>query len=214
MTDTAERPVRPDTRQTDAFRTKEIAFVGVFGAVAAVLMYFEFPLPFLPGFYQLDFSEVPVLIGTFAFGPVAGTLIELVKILLHLLLKGTSTAFVGDFANFLIGFALLLPAGLIYQNRKTRRRALAGMAAGTACMTVCGAVMNLYFLIPAYAKAFGLSVDAIVAMGTQVNPAVTSLNGLVLLCNVPFNLLKGVLVSAATFLLYKHVSRFIHKAGE
>ena len=85
-------------------RTRTIAQVAMLGAVAGVLMNLEFPIPFLaPSFYQLDFSEVPVMVGTFAMGPVAGILIELVKILVHLVTKGTMTAGVGDVANFLFG---------------------------------------------------------------------------------------------------------------
>ena len=118
----------------DRTRTRTIAQVAMLGAVAGVLMNFEFPLPFLaPAFYQLDFSEIPVLVGTFAMGPVAGMLIELVKILVHLVTKGTITAGVGDIANFLMGCAFIVPAGLIYRLHyvKSRKHAVMGMAVGT-----------------------------------------------------------------------------------
>lgn len=196
------------------FRTRDIAFIGMFGAIATVLMLFDFPLPFAPSFYRIDFSEVPVLIGTFALGPVAGLLIELIKILLHLVIRGTSTAFVGEIANYVIGAALLLPAGLIYRTKKTKTRAIVGMAAGTACMTIVGSMINAYVLIPTYAVAFNMPLDAIVAMGSAINSAVTSVGTLVLICVVPFNLLKGVIVSVITFLLYKRISPLIHGVKE
>ena len=104
-------------------RTRTIAQVAMLGAVAGVLMNLEFPIPFLaPSFYQLDFSEVPVMVGTFAMGPVAGILIELVKILVHLVTKGTMTAGVGDVANFLFGCAYVVPAGLIYRFRHKKKQ--------------------------------------------------------------------------------------------
>lgn len=192
------------------FGAREIAFIGMFGAIAAVLMYFEFPLPFAPSFYKLDFSEVPVLIGTFALGPIAGLFIELVKILLHFVIKGTSTAGVGELANFIIGAALILPAGLIYKSKKTKARAIIGMAVGTLCMTVVGSAINAFVLLPTYAAAFGMPLDAIVSMGTAINASVTDVTTFVILCVAPFNLLKGVLVSVITFLLYKRISGLIH----
>ena len=120
-------------------RTRTIAQVAMLGAVAGVLMNFEVPLPFLaPSFYQLDFSEIPALIGSFAMGPVAGMLIELVKILVHLVTKGTMTAGVGDVANFIFGCSYVIPAGLIYryQHKKTRTHAVAGMAVGVILTTI------------------------------------------------------------------------------
>ena len=93
-------------------RTRTLTQIAMLGAVAGVLMNFEFPIPFLaPSFYQLDFSEIPVLIGSFAMGPLAGVVIELVKILVHLVTKGTMTAGVGDVANFILGCAFVIPAG-------------------------------------------------------------------------------------------------------
>ena len=197
-----------------AFQTRYIAFTGVFGAIAAVLMFLEIPLPFAPSFYQLDFSEVPVLIGTFAMGPVSGLLIELIKILVHLVVKGTHTAGVGEAASFMIGAALLIPAGIIYRRHKTRKTALIGMACGTLTMVVAGCFINAFILLPTYAKAFGMPMDALIGMGTAVNKNVHNLQTFALFCVAPFNLFKGVVVSAVTYVLYKHVSVLIHKAGQ
>ena len=106
------------------FSTRKIAVIGMFSAVAALLMYFEFPMPFAPPFYELDFSEIPILIGAFAFGPAAGVMMEFIKILLELILKGTTTAFVGELANFCVGCSLILPAATIYSFRKTKKNAV------------------------------------------------------------------------------------------
>jgi riboflavin transporter FmnP len=194
-----------------ALSVQDIAFIGMFGAVASVLMFLEFPLPFAPSFYELDFSEVPVLIGSFALGPVAGILIELIKILIHLVIKGTHTAGVGEVANFIIGCALVLPAGFIYRLRKNRKRALIGMAVGTLTMTAAGCLINAFVLLPTYAAAFGMPMEALIDMGNAVNHSVHDLATFAILCVGPFNLLKGVLVSVVTMILYKRISGLIKR---
>lgn len=190
-------------------KTRYLVQIGMLAAIATVLMLFDFPLPFAPSFYKIDLSELPVLIGAFAMGPLAGVLIELVKILLNLVLNGTDTAFVGEFANFLIGCSLIIPASLVYQRKKTRGTAILGMILGTVCMAAVGGLMNAYLLLPAYSKAFGIPIDGLVGMGTAVNKAITSLPTFCLFAVVPFNLLKGVVVSVITLVLYKHISRIL-----
>ncbi len=185
---------------------RKMVMIAMLGAVSMILMWFEIPLWFAPPFYKIDLSEVPVMIGTFALGPVSGILIELMKVILKVITKGTTTAFVGDFANFLIGCALIVPAGIIYSRCKSKKNAMLGMIVGTAVMTVAGCLINAYVMLPVYGKAFGMPMDALVAMGSAVNPAIKGLGTFVILAVAPFNLLKGVLVSVATLLLYKHVS--------
>ena len=189
---------------------RNLVQIGMLGAVSVVLMMFEIPLFFAPSFYKIDLSEIPVLIGTFAMGPVAGMFIELIKVVLHMLFKGSSTAGVGDFANFLIGCAMIVPAGLIYQKKKSKKSAVIGMIAGTLFMAFIGCFLNAFVLLPAYGKAFGMPDDALVAMGTAVNPAINSLLTFVVLAVAPFNILKGLIVGVITFLLYKHVSPILH----
>ncbi len=190
-------------------KTRRIAFIGMFAAIASVLMFIEVPLPFAPQFYKLDFSEVPVLIGTFSLGPVAGILIELIKILVHLLLKGTQTAGVGELGNFFVGCAFCVPAGLFYRRKKTKIDAIISMALGTVFLIISGCFMNAFVLLPAYAAAFHMDISALIAMGTEVNAKVDSLFTFVVLCVAPFNLVKGILVSVITFVLYKRISRFV-----
>lgn len=191
---------------------RTIAQIGMLGAVALVLMMFEIPLPFAPSFYKIDFSEVPVLIGSFAMGPVAGVLIELVKILLKLLTTGSSTAGVGDVANFLIGIGFCLPAAFIYRKMHSKKGAIIGMATGTVFMTLVGCFLNAYVLLPTYAKAFQMPIDALVAMGTAVNGHITSLFTFVAFAVAPFNLLKGILVSLIVALIYKKISPLLKQS--
>ena len=196
QTNTAEK-------STQKIGARTLALVGMLSAVAVVLMTFDIPLPFAPTFYKIDFSEVPVLIGCFTMGPLAG---ELIKNLLHIVISGTQTAGVGEVANFLIGCAFIVPAGLIYHKKHTRTGALIGMASGTVLMTVIGGLMNAYVLLPVYAKAFGMPLTPLVEMGTAINAKITSVSTLILFAVTPFNLLKGVLVSLIVFLIYKKIS--------
>ncbi|MCI6467842.1 MAG: ECF transporter S component [Faecalicatena sp.] len=194
------------SRTQNRFGIRTIAQVSMLSAIATVLMLFEIPLPFAPAFYEIDFSEVPVLVGCFVMGPLAGAVIELVKILLNLVINGTMTAGVGEAANFLIGCALCVPAGLIYKRNRTRKTAIIGMLTGTVFMTIIGCVLNAYILLPTYATAFGMPLDSLVEMGTAVNSHITSLSTFVLFAVGPFNLLKGALVSLIVFLIYKKIS--------
>lgn len=187
-------------------KVRMMAQIGMLGAISVVLMLFEIPLPFAPSFYEIDFSEVPVLIGCFTMGPLAGVLIELLKIILNFAINGTVTAGVGEVANFLIGCAMVLPAAIIYKEKRTRAGAITGMITGTLFMTVVGCFLNAFILLPAYSKAFGMPLDALVGMGTAVNGHITSLTTFVLFAVAPFNLLKGVLVSVIVFIIYKKIS--------
>ena len=189
-------------------RTRTITQIAMLGALAGILMNFEFPLPFLaPSFYQLDFSEIPVLVGAFAMGPIAGILIEVVKVLVHLVTMGTMTAGVGDFANFIFGCAFVVPAGLIYRRHhtKSRKHAVLGMAAGTLLTTAAACLMNAFVLLPAYGKAFGMPVQAFIEMGAAVHSGVTNLLTFAIMILVPFNLFKYTLTSVIVFFIYKRI---------
>ncbi|MFI3172353.1 MAG: ECF transporter S component [Eubacteriales bacterium] len=183
----------------------KMAQIGMLAAIAVVLMLFEIPMPFAPGFYKLDLSEVPVLIGCFALGPLAGAIIELIKILLNFIIDGSVTAGVGEMANLIIGCSFCIPAGIIYRRHKTKKMALIGMIVGTLFMTVVGCFLNAYVLLPAYAAAFQMPIEALVEMGTVLNGNITNLFTFVVFAVAPFNLLKGVVVSAVVFVSYKRV---------
>jgi len=180
--------------------------IGMLGGVATLLMLFEIPLWFAPSFYEIDLSEVAVLVGAFAMGPLAGIMIETIKILLNFILNGTATAGIGEFANLLLGISLVVPAGILYRRKKTKKGAAAGLLVGTLTMTLIGSLVNAFVLLPVYATAFGMPMEALVGMGTAVNPAITGLGTFVLFAVVPFNILKGIVVSIVTLLIYKKLS--------
>ena len=193
--------------------TRKIALVGLFAAVSAVLMVLEIPVPFAPPFYKIDLSELPILIITFAFGPVAGVMTEFIKILLKLIMKSTSTAFVGELANFSVGCTLILPAGIIYLSRKTKRMALIACIAGTLCMTLFGSAFNAVYLLPKFAQLFGMPLEAIIGMGTKINPSITSVETMALFAVAPLNLLKGTIDTVLTMLLYKRLSPILKSSA-
>ena len=190
---------------------RRVAIVGVFSAIAAVLMLFELPLWFAPSFYEMDFSEIPVMICAFSMGPVAGVAAELCKVLLKLVLKGTTTAFVGDFANFVVGCSLVLPASIVYYIKKSKKSAMLGLGLGTVIMTIFGSAFNALYLLPKFAELYGISMEAIIGMGTAHNGGIDSVWTLVFFAVVPFNILKGLIVSVVTLLLYKHISPILKR---
>jgi riboflavin transporter FmnP len=192
-------------------KARAITFIGMFSAVSGLLMLLEIPLFFAPGFYKLDLSEIPVLICGFYLGPVAGVITELIKIIIKLVLKGTSTAFVGDFANFCVGVSMVLPAAIVYHIRKTKRGAIFGMACGALIMTAFGSFFNAVYLLPTFSSLFGMPMESIIAAGKAVNPAINNISTFVLFAVVPFNLLKGIIDGAATYLLYKRVEKIFFR---
>ena len=189
------------TRKTVS--AKLIARVGVLGAIAALL--FLIPgIPIVPPIYKLDFSTVPMLLGGFSLGYVPGLLILLIKDLVGL--TNSSSMGVGELADFLASAAMMLTAVAIYRRHHSRRGALIGLIAGTAVMTVVAALVNYFILIPFYVAAMNMPAEAIVSMIGKVIPAVDSLPRLIAFATTPFNLLKGVVLSVITFLLYKRLS--------
>ena len=188
-------------------KTKTLVEIGMLGAIATVLMLFEFPLPFIaPPFYEIDLSEVPVLVGAFALGPAAGATIELIKILINLLINVTTTAFVGEIGNYIIGCSFIIPAAIIYKKHKSKTNALVGMIVGTITMAVFGCFINAYVLLPTYASAFGMPIDTIIAMGSTINANINDIITFVVIAVAPFNIIKGIIVSLITMLIYKHIS--------
>ena len=196
--------------KTNMSNTQKRVLVGIFSALAAVLMYLEIPFFFAPSVYQLDFSEVPALIVSFLLGPVAGVVTECMKILIKLIIKPTSTAFVGEFANLVVGITFVLPASLIYKKKRTRTGAVAGMGVGTLSMTVIGCLVNAFILLPAFAYMFGdVPISEIIKLGTAVNPAITDMVTFIILAVAPVNIIKGIVVSLVVFFIYKPVTKGI-----
>ncbi len=181
---------------------QKMTLIAMFSAIAFILMYFDFPLWFAPTFYKLDFSELPVLIGSFILGPVAGVLIEFLKIMLKLVVKGTDTGFVGEFSNFVIGCSYILPAATIYGLKKNKTGMALGLIAGTVLMSVSGCFLNAFVVLPKYAEVFGFPVSTIIGMGTAINKNINDMFSFVAFAVLPFNLFKCVVVSVLTILFY------------
>ena len=196
----------PEKRKVSPAR--RVSIIGICAAIATVLHVLDFPLLFLaPEFYKLDFSELPVLLCGFYLGPSATVACEGVKILLKLLVKGTSTAYVGDFANFVVGCSFVLPATFVYHAHKSKHSAIIGLILGTVSMTVLGTAFNALYLLPKFSQLFNLPLDAIIAMGAKINGSIHNVTTFVILCVAPLNLVKGISVSVLTMLLYKRVAR-------
>ena len=196
----------PEKREVTIAR--RVSIIGICSAIATVLHVLDFPVMFLaPEFYKLDFSELPVLLCGFYLGPSATVACEGVKILLKLLVKGTSTAFVGDFANFVVGCSFVLPATIWYHAHKSKHSATIGLILGTVSMSVLGSAFNAVYLLPKFSQLFGLPLDTIIGMGAAIHASVSDVTTFVLLCVAPLNIVKGAMVSFLTMLLYKRVAR-------
>jgi riboflavin transporter FmnP len=196
----------PEKRKISPAR--RVSIIGICAAIATVLHMLDFPLLFIaPDFYKLDFSELPVLLCGFYLGPSATVACEGIKILLKLLLKGTSTAFVGDFANFVVGCSLVLPATIFYHIHKSRHSALIGLVLGSICITVFGSAFNAIYLLPKFAQLYGIPLEAIIGMGAKIHSSIHSVSSFVFFCVAPLNLVKAGMVSVLTMLLYKRVAR-------
>lgn len=196
----------------DIWNTKTLVKISVLGVISFILMFFEFPLPWLaPTFMKLDISDLPSLIGAFALGPMAGVMVQFLKNLLNILIEGTTTAGVGELANFVVGAVFAFTAGFIYHRKKTFNRAVAGLVLGTIAMTITITLANYFIMFPLYAKLMGLDMQVFVDMGKAINENITDLRSLMLLSVVPFNLLKGIIVTSLTLLIYKRVSPILHR---
>lgn len=185
---------------------KSISVIAIMAALGAVLMLIDFPIAIAPSFYKIDIGDVPCLIGAFALGPAGAILIQIVKILIKLLLKPTSTAFVGEIAAFICSSALCVSASIIYSGYKTKKNAIKAMVIGTIIMAMIATIANYYFIIPAYVKMYNMPLEVILDMGKAIFPIINDKSSFVFCCVFPFNLIKGGLVSIITFVVYKHVS--------
>ena len=205
--------VKADSRVARKIMIRRIAACAILSAMAAILMYLEISptlllLPF-PDFLKFDLSEIPVLIGTFALGPVWGVVIELIKNLIHLPASGTMG--VGELSNFLTGSIFVLTAGLIYRKVRTKKGAAVSMIIATVVLAAASVPVNYFINLPFYAKVFNFPLEAIIATSAKVNPLVKDTVSLLLAVFVPFNLLKGIVVSIVTFFVYKPISKLINK---
>lgn len=196
-------------RKNEKLKVRRMAIIAVLSAISVVLMLFKLPLWFVPSFYTLDFSELPVIIGAFTLGPVAGVVIESIKILLNLLIYGTQSVFVGELANFLIGCAFIVPASFLYFLRKSKKNAAIGLSAGTVITSILGGILNAYVLLPKYSELMGYPISAFIDMGKEKNQLISNMSTFVMFGVIPFNIIKFALVSVITILIYKKISHLL-----
>ena len=194
--------------QNSTTKVRALTGTAMLGAVAAVLMYLEFPIPIMPAFVKLDVSELPALIASFAYGPVSGVLVCLIKNLIKL--PSTSTAAVGELFNFVMGALFVGVAGIVYKRNKTRKGAIVGTLLGALVMAVVSVPYNYFIVYPAYVVMYHLPLEAIIGMYQAINPSVDGLLTCLLVFNLPFTFVKGVLDAVLCFLIYKPLSPILH----
>lgn len=187
----------------------KLTLIALLSALAAILMAFTFPLPLAPTFLTFDISELPALFAGFFLGPGAGCLVVLIKNLLHLMINGTTTAFVGEAMNIVGSIGFVLPAALIYRKIHTKKGAILALTISTIGVSILAIFLNGWVAFPMYMKMFGLSMDTIVSMGSMTNPLVNNYWSLMILGILPFNLIKHGVTSFCTYLLYKKVGNVL-----
>ena len=194
--------------QNSTTKVRALTGTAMLGAVAAVLMYLEFPIPIMPAFVKLDVSELPALIASFAYGPVSVVLVCLIKNLIKL--PSTSTAAVGELFNFVMGALFVGVAGIVYKRNKTRKGAIVGALLGALVMAVVSVPYNYFIVYPVYVVMYHLPLEAIIGMYQAINPSVDGLLTCLLVFNLPFTFVKGVLDAVLCFLIYKPLSPILH----
>ena len=185
---------------------KNITRIAILATLGAILMLIDFPIFVAPGFYKMDLGDLPCLIGAFAMGPVPALFIQIIKILLKMLFKPTSTAFIGEIAAFIFSSSYCLSASIIYQNNKTKKGAVKALIIGSIVMIIVSVLANYLFIIDAYSKLYGMPLEAIIGLGQAIFPIINSKLSFVLCCVLPFNIIKVICVDLFTMLLYKHIS--------
>ena len=189
-------------------KVKYITKIGVLSSIALVLMFLEISLPIFPSFLKIDLSNIPSLIGGFSMGPVAGTLIVVIKNILHFIIKNDGTAGAGNIADIIVSISFMLPAAIMYKYRKTFKVALFGMLIGVVCAIVASIFTNLYISIPVYSKI--MPIETIIAVMNSANKHIVDLKTYVMWAVIPFNLLKYTVICLVSLPLYKRVSRVLH----
>lgn len=196
--------------KTKHISTRALVVTAMLSAVAFVLMFLEFPIPIMPPFIKLDISDLPPLLAAFALGPVYGVVAEFLKNLLHILIQGTSTAYVGELFNFLCGSFMCFSAGLIYHRKRSRSGALIASLVGCTIMALGSVPLNYFIVYPAYEVFYHLPMDAIIGMYQAILPSVDGLWECLLIFNLPFTFCKGLLDVLICFLIYKPLSPILH----
>jgi len=185
---------------------KNIARIGVIGALGAVLMMFDFPIFIAPSFYKFDIGDLPCLIASFAMGPIPAVFIQVIKIIMKLIIKPTSSAFVGEISAFITSVSYCVTAAYIYNKDKSKRGGIKAIIIASIVMVLVSSLANYFYIIPAYVNLYHMPLEAIIAAGSAIFPVIHDLLSFVLCCVVPFNLIKAIILDILTLSLYKRVS--------
>ena len=191
------------TKTKSKFNARFIAGTAMLSAVAFILQYIEIAIPIMPAFIKFDFSDLPALIGAFAYGPLAGVLIELIKNLIHCAFSQSAT--VGELSNFILGAVFVGTAGVIYKNKKNKTTALIGGVVGSVVMGLVCIPSNYFVVYPVYYAA-GFAEEAVLGMYQFILPGVKNILQCLFVFNLPFTIVKGLISTAITMLIYKHLS--------
>ncbi len=188
------------------FTTRDLVKVALLGAMSIALQFLKTPLPIFPGFYEIDFSDVPAVVAAVFIGPVGGIFVQLIKNIYHMF--SSTTGFVGEFANFAMGSALIIPVGIMCRKQKTVKKVTVGLVLGVILMAIVGAILNAYVLLPLYSQLyFGNDVMNIVAMSTAIFPFIDTYWEFILYTVIPFNIVKGGLVAIISVVLFEFLSK-------
>ena len=202
-------PKKEETKmQKTQNTTRIIAGCGILTAVSAVLQFLEISIPIVPSFLKLDFSDLPALIGAFAYGPAAGVVISLIKNVIHI--PFGSTSFVGPLSNFLLSGAFSFVAGCIYKLKKTKGNAFMAGMAGAVFMGLFSVVVNYFIIYPLYYSVLGFPEEAVFGMYKAIMPSIKSVTDGLIIFNIPFTAVKGILCVIISMLIYKPLSPVLH----
>ena len=185
---------------------KKLTTTGILSAISVILSFWEFPLPIFPAFLKLDVADLPSLVGTVFFGLDVGILVQLTKNIVSALMTNTSAG-IGEFVNFVVGVMFIIPFALVYNKKKNAQSFIASSVLAVLSMTLAASLLNYYVTIPLYSAVLGIPVEDIVSMGTVINSNIDSLQDLILLSIVPFNLIKGALVSILGYLIVMRLTK-------
>ena len=199
------------TKSKKHLTTKNMVMIAMFGAIAGILMLFDFATPIAPSFMKIDLGDLPAILGTFMMGPIEGLLICIIKLLVKLIIKGSGTAFVGELSNFVVCAAYIIPSYLVYRTHKGKGGAIFSLAVGTIVVSLVAVLSNYFVMFPMYSSLYGMPLEAIIGMGTALNSRITNLFTMMLFAVLPFNLVKYGIVSLITFLVYKRLKNVLFK---
>ncbi len=185
---------------------RHMTVAGLFGAIAFVLMFFSFSVPVISPFAEFDFSALPELIGGFVLGPLGAIYITIIKLLLKLLFKGSSSMFTGEIQNFILSLCYVLPAIFFYRKHKTKKGAIIGLTIGSIISIIMAVLTNIYLIFPAYIKLYGMNWDGILEICTNVNPMIQDIPTMIAFSIIPFNVISRAVTSLITILIYKKIS--------